>query len=260
MARHPHVASAGGPLVAVTATVRADDGVARVRLAAAYVEVLARAGLTPVVLPPVMGDEAAIAGAIARVLDAVSGLVLTGGEDVAPDLYGAVPSPRLGRVNRGRDLTELAAARAARDRRLPTLAICRGIQVLNVALGGTLVQDIPSERGGSLAHDPDQPRTARTHAVRVVPDSRLARALGATGLEVNSVHHQAVDRVAEGLVVTATAPDGVVEGIEPPPDDPWWAVAVQWHPEEFVRDGAAPDHRLFAAFARALDGLPVPVP
>jgi gamma-glutamyl-gamma-aminobutyrate hydrolase PuuD len=260
MARHPHVAPAGGPLVAVTASVRADDGVARVRLAVAYIEVLARAGLTPLVLPPVSGDDAAIDATIARVLDAVSGLVLTGGEDVAPAFYGAVPSPHLGRVNRARDATELAAVRAARDRRLPTLAICRGIQVMNVALGGTLVQDIPSERTGSLAHDPELPRTARSHAVQVVPGSRLAQGLGATSLDVNSVHHQAVDRVASGLVVTATAPDGVIEGIEPPPNDPWWAVAIQWHPEEFVHDEAALDHRLFAAFAAVLEGAPIATP
>lgn len=187
-----------------------------------------------------------------RVLDVAAGLVLTGGEDVAPALYGAPPSPHLGRVHRERDATELAAARWARDRALPTVAICRGIQVLNVALGGTLVQDIPSERPGSLAHDPEAPRQARTHAVHIVPDTRLSRALGRQTLDVNSVHHQALARVADGLVVTATAPDGVIEGVETPSDDPWWAVGVQWHPEEFATDNAAPDHGLFAAFAAAV--------
>ena len=251
---------AGGPLVAVTATVRMDEGAPRVRLAAAYLSILERAGLTPVVLPPGQGTDADAAARVDRVLDAVAGLVLTGGEDVAPARYGAAPSAHLGRVSTERDATEIAAVLAARERRLPTLAICRGIQVMNVALGGTLVQDIASERPRALGHDPDSPRRMRTHAIQVVPQSRMARALGATALTVNSVHHQAVDRVADGLVVTALAPDGVVEGVETPPGDPWWAVGVQWHPEEFVDDSAARDHGLFAAFAAVLEGITAPTP
>lgn len=254
MARHPHAPTPGGPLVAVTATVRADNGVPRLRLAAAYLSVLQRAGLTPVVVASIAGDEAAVAAEIDRIVGAVAGLVLTGGEDVGPEAYGASPSPHLGRVNRDRDATEIAAVRAARDQRIPTLAICRGVQVLNVALGGTLIQDLPTERASAIAHDPDRPRDARTHGVQMVPDSRVARALGAIELEVNSVHHQAIDRVADSLVVTARAPDGVVEALETGSRDPWWVMGIQWHPEEFVTDTGAPDHGLFAAFAAVLSG------
>ena len=252
MARHPLAPPPGGPLVAVTATVRTDDGVPRLRLAAAYLSILERAGLTPMVVAPIAGDETAVAAALDRIFGAVAGLVLTGGEDVVPAAYGAPPSPHLGRVNPERDATELAAVRAARDQRIPTLAICRGIQLLNVALGGTLIQDLPTERPNSIAHDPEHPRDARTHRVQVVPDSRVAQALGATELDVNSVHHQAIDRVADGLVVTARAPDGIVEALETGLRDPWWVMGIQWHPEEFVTDAAAPDHGLFAAFATAL--------
>ena len=258
MPRHPPAPTAGGPLVAVTATVRTDDDTPRVRLTAAYLSILERAGLTPVVLPPGRGTDADATARVERVLDAVSGLVLTGGEDVAPARYGAAPSPHLGRVSLARDATEIAAVLAARERRVPTLAICRGIQVLNVALGGTLVQDIPSERPAALGHDPEEPRRMRTHPITVAAHSRLARALGATTLTVNSVHHQSVDRVAAPLVVTAEAPDGIVEGVETPLQDPWWAVGVQWHPEEFANDSEALDHGLFAAFAAVLEGITAP--
>jgi putative glutamine amidotransferase len=258
MARHP--VSSDLPLVAVTATVRTEDGRPRIRLNSAYLEILERAGLTPVVIPPFHGDATAVAAAVDRVLDAVGGLVLTGGEDMEPARYGARASPLLGPVNTARDATEVAAVVSAGERRMPVLAICRGIQVLNAAFGGTLIQDLPSERPGPIAHDPDQPRTSRTHSVQLISGSRAAAALSATKLDVNSSHHQAVAAVASRFVVTATAPDGVIEGIETDPLDPWWAVGVQWHPEEFVNDRLAPDHGLFAAFAGAVDRASATVP
>jgi putative glutamine amidotransferase len=178
----------------------------------------------------------------------VAGLVLTGGEDVAPARYGAPPHPRLGEVHDGRDAFEAALVHAARARALPTLAICRGVQILNVALGGTLVQDIPSERPDAIEHDGDWPRTARVHDVEVAPGSRLARALGTERLSINSMHHQAVGTVAPSLVAVAHAPDGVVEGVEWPNDD-WWMVGVQWHPEELSAAPEGWDRSLFAAFA-----------
>ena len=230
-------------LVAVSATSDSLAGVARVRLNAAYTRALEAAGLVPLVVPPLADPAAAL-----HLLDAVDGLVLTGGEDVGPALYGAAPHPALGPVHDARDRTEIALARAARDRGLPLLAICRGVQLLNVALGGTLVQDLPSERPGAAPHDQAGPRDIRAHPVAVAPGSRLARSLGADALEVNTLHHQAVDRVADGLTATAQAPDGIVEGVESA-DDRWWAVGVQWHPEELIRSPEPWDRALFAAFA-----------
>ena len=186
---------------------------------------------------------------LGALLDVVGGLVLTGGEDVAPRHYGAEAHPRLGAVHAARDAVELALVQAARARRTPTLAICRGIQLLNVALGGTLVQDLPSERPGTLPHDAGRARGERTHAVEVQPGSRLAAALGATRLRVNSLHHQAVDRPAPQLRAVAHAPDGVVEAMEGAPRSPWPLLAVQWHPEELVGDAPAWDRRLFEHFA-----------
>lgn len=233
------------PVVAVTATARLIEGVERVRLNAAYVRALESVGLVPIVVPPLGAASAAL-----RVLDGVAGLVLSGGEDVDPSRYGATPHPELGPINCARDETELALLARARDIGLPTLAICRGIQVVNVALGGTLVQDLPSQRQDVAAHEVDDERDARVHGVRVNPDSRLASILGAESLGVNSIHHQAVDRLGEAMRVNARADDGTIEGVES--DDPaWWMVGVQWHPEELTSTPEPWDRRLFAAFAEA---------
>jgi putative glutamine amidotransferase len=231
------------PLVALTATTAAADGIVRVRTNAAYVLALEAAGLVPLVLPPLDAAHAE------RALDAVSGLVLTGGEDVAPWRYGESPHPALGTVNEARDAWELALTTAARSRGLPTLAICRGIQVLNVALGGTLVQDIPTECPSALPHAPKEARSTRVHEVHVTSGSRLSEVLDAERLTVNSAHHQSIARVADGLRVTARAPDGIIEGAEWSGDD-WWAVGVQWHPEELIETPESWDRGLFARFAR----------
>jgi putative glutamine amidotransferase len=229
------------PIVAVTATARLVEGVERVRLNAAYVRAVESVGLVPIVVPP-LGSV----GAAWRVLDSVAGLVLSGGEDVDPSRYGATPHPELGAINCARDETELALLARAREIGLPTLAICRGIQVVNVALGGTLVQDLPSQRQDVAAHEVDDERDARVHGVRVDPASRLASILGVQSLGVNSIHHQAVDRLGEAMRVNARADDGTIEGIES--DDPsWWMVGVQWHPEELTTTPEPWDRRLFVS-------------
>jgi putative glutamine amidotransferase len=174
--------------------------------------------------------------------------VLTGGEDLDPQCFGSARHEATGEPHAARDAYELALARAARDLRVPTLAICRGAQVVNVALGGDLVQDIPSERPDARNHDPDVPRDARVHSVCVDVRSGLAAALGASELTTNSSHHQAANRVANGLRVTARADDHIIEGLESTDPD-WWMLAVQWHPEELTATPEDWDRRLFAAFA-----------
>ena len=229
------------PPVALTATTEIIRDALRVRVNAAYTAALRGAGLLPVVLPVL---DPADAGAA---LDGVAGLVLTGGEDVSPGHYGASPHPKLGGTNDGRDAFERALVEAARERALPTLAICRGVQILNVALGGTLVQDIPSEWKDPIVHEGEWARTARVHEVDVTPGSRLARALGTERPVVNSMHHQALRDVAPSLATVARAPDGIVEGVEWPSDD-WWMVGVQWHPEELTASPEPWDRALLAAF------------
>ncbi|MBV6521167.1 MAG: putative glutamine amidotransferase [Gemmatimonadaceae bacterium] len=233
------------PIVAVSATSRPTEGAERVRLNEAYVSALHQAGVIPLILPPL--DDTA---AVAQVLGVVDGLVLSGGEDIDPIVYGAERHPATGAAHESRDNCELALARTARAMGLPTLAICRGIQVLNVALGGTLIQDIPSQVGGAQTHDGTAARTDRVHRVSIFPGTRLAGALESHDIAVNSVHHQALDRVAADLRVSARADDGVIEGVESC-DPRWFALGVQWHPEELTRDAEAWDRRLFSAFAAA---------
>lgn len=233
------------PPVAITATTEIIRGVRRTRANVSYTDAARVAGLRPYILPVLAPEDAG------DMLDGMAGLILTGGEDVDPALYGAVPHAALGEVHAGRDDFELALVRAARARRLPTLAICRGVQIANVALGGTLVQDLPSDRPSALAHDGRWGRSDRVHALHLVAGSRLARAIGATVAVTNSLHHQAVERVADGLVAVAHAPDGVVEAVEWAGDD-WWMAGVQWHPEELTTTAEEWDRALFAAFAAAV--------
>jgi len=243
----PHRPDASSPAVAVSATSDVRPGNPhRLRLNSTYIISLESAGLIPLVIPPLRSAAAA-----RDIVSRVDGLVLTGGEDVEPSLYGQPRSPECGVSNESRDRTEIALISAAREFRKPVLAICRGPQVLNVALGGTLIQDIPSEVPGALDHDSRDDRAARVHDVDIDAGSRIADALGATKITVNSLHHQSIRDLAPGLRITARAPDGIVEGVESADDD-WWVMAVQWHPEE-MNDSPEPwDRGLFKAFADRL--------
>ena len=228
-------------IVAVSATLeRATGRPALVHMNAAYTTALEDAGLVPLLVPPLADPTR-----VSAILDVVDGVVLTGGEDIDPSCYGATPHPKLGSIVPERDATEIALTRAAQARRMPLLAICRGIQIANVALGGTLVQDLPSERPSEVTHGASD---ERTHEVRLQAGSRLADVLGAPCIRVNSTHHQAIDRVAATLRATGRATDGVVEGVESA-DDAWWMLGVQWHPEELTHTPEPWDRALFAAFA-----------
>ena len=231
--------------VAVTASIRLDGDTSRVRLTAAYVTALESAGLIPLIVPPLSRASAA-----AVILDSVSGLVLTGGEDVDPARYGEKRHEKIRSINAARDATEIALIEEAKARGKPILAICRGIQILNVALGGTLVQDIPSQLDTKIAHDEDSPRNSRSHDISIEPGSLIAKAVGTEHCTVNSFHHQSVKRVADGMRVTARSPDGVIEGLES--TDDWWVIAVQWHPEEMTDSPEPWDRGLFKAFAQQL--------
>lgn len=235
-------ASPAARFVAVTTSIRREDDTNRVGLSTSYLQALKNAGLIPVLLPPVY--ESSTAG---PTLDLVDGLLLTGGGDVDPAYYGATTRHELRGLSRARDESEIALIHAAREKHIPTLAICRGIQIVNVALGGTLVQDIAADWPGALAHDALE-RSTRLHPVSLEPESLAARAVSATSLDVNSLHHQAVDRLADGLRITGRSPDGIVEAVESRDPD-WWALCVQWHPEDLVEDSRSPDRGIFSAFA-----------
>jgi putative glutamine amidotransferase len=232
------------PRIAVSGVVRTWDGADRTGVNAAYVRALLAAGGVPLVLTPLMGPSLAT-----RALDGVDGLLLTGGEDIEPSWYGASPSPLLSPPSRERDLFELALFAVARQHKLPILGICRGIQLINVGLGGTLFQDLPSERPGAVDHRPEGPRDSRSHRVRLQPASRAANALGGTSITVNSSHHQAIKDLAPGLIATGWTDDDLIEAAETPADTPW-LLAIQWHPEEMHAEVRAPDRGLFAALVR----------
>jgi putative glutamine amidotransferase len=210
---------------------------AEMALGMTYLRAIEAAGGMPVVLPPI-GDAR-------RMLDRLDGVCLSGGPDLDPAAYGARDRhAELGPTEPSLDAFELALARAADRRGTPLLGICRGAQALNVARGGTLHQHVPGHRQAGAAGD-------LTHAVQVEPDTRLASLVGAGEIEVNSFHHQAVDRLGRGLRAVARAQDGTVEGIEAPAHP--FLVGVQWHAEGLVAHTA---HR--ALFEGLVEAAAVP--
>ncbi len=226
-----------------------DAGPLRYTLGRSYVAALRRAGAAVITIPPAADPEL-----LRPIYNTLSGVLLAGGGDLQPALYRQPDSGLCTGVDAERDLAELMLARWAVEDDLPLLAICRGIQALNVALGGTLIQDIPSQVPGALAHSPGphQARGEPQHMVELVPGSRLATILGRgrplARLAVNSFHHQAVGEPAPALRMAARAPDGIIEGLESP--DRAFVVGVQWHPEEMAAAEPA-EQALFAAFVRA---------
>ncbi len=230
------------PLIAITTRRKVED----------YRQSLVHAGAdVRIVEPPASAAEA---------LEGVDGLLVTGGPDVDPARYGETAHASVVDIDPERDAFELALIAEARARHLPILAVCRGIQVLNVAAGGTLVQDIPSQVPGALVHTlavpPNQPFSL-AHEIWIDKGSLLARLMGdrladSDTCDVNSRHHQAVQNVAPGFQVSATAPDGIVEAIEDPGDA--FCLGVQWHPENFWRTGEF--RPLFEGLVKAAEERP----
>ncbi len=229
------------PRIGISGRLAIVEGAERTGVNSAYLRAVAEAGAAPVILSPLAG-----VAQVAALLDGIDALVLSGGADVDPARYGAAPHSALGTLEPERDAFEFGLFAAARERELPVLAICRGLQLANVALGGTLWQDLPSERAPHLQ---STRRQDRVHDVQVAPGSRLAKALGRTTHSVNSFHHQAIRDLAPGLRPTAHSHDGLVEGIETM--DGWWFLGVQWHPEEFWQEAEAADRLLFSAVVAA---------
>jgi putative glutamine amidotransferase len=205
-----------------------------------YVESLRKAGAVPVVIPPQPENAA-------ELVEELDGIVLAGGEDCDPAAYGEQRHPTVEEtMDPRRQSNDLTLAKLARERGIPTLGICLGMQVMNVAAGGTLVQDIDSAMETEIRHA-SEPEDRGRHDVIVEKGTRLGEILREHELNVNSSHHQAVARVGEGLRVTALAPDGVVEGLEDP-KHPFY-VGVQWHPEDMTGEDSA--STLFGAFIEA---------
>ncbi|MGL4421112.1 MAG: gamma-glutamyl-gamma-aminobutyrate hydrolase family protein [Gemmataceae bacterium] len=214
-----------------------------------YVEVLRSVGAVPWVIPLLPHDPATMQ----EIMQRLDGVFLTGGVDVDPSQYGEVKAAYCGAIDPDRDAIETMLLRYAIDESLPVLAVCRGIQILNVMCGGTLYQDIATQVPAAMKHDyfptPDRPdRKYLAHEIAVTPGTLLNQILGSTVVPVNSMHHQAIKDLAPGLKPNAYAPDGIIEGVEGMNGQ--YLMAVQWHPEELAELDAGM-HRLFTSFIDA---------
>ena len=244
------------PLVAVSAANTPDSrGFDRASLNLSYLRALEDTGVLPLVVSPGMHREN-----LEDALSRCAGLVLTGGGDVDPARYGQERHPTIVGVSEMRDTLEFDALTIAEECRMPVLAICRGMQVLNVWAGGALIQDIPSAISGACAHSVQEPRHRQTHEVVLADGCRAATILPGGSIGVNSRHHQALDpaRLGAGLTVVGRSPDGVIEAVEVGGER--FVLGVQWHPEDMATGPEDVPERiharaLFAAFADAARGF-----
>lgn len=211
------------PIIAVACNLEFFNERAKVSVNRTYTNALLAAGALPLIVP-ITADT----GLMEQALDAADGLLLPGGIDIQPLLFGAQPAQNLGKTNQELDFFQEEITRFAVKRGMPVLGICRGIQILNVALGGTLIQDIQSEVRGAFQHDQKMDPCWPSHTVESVPGSIVAEIYGVR-FNVNSFHHQAVAKVASCLKVTAKAPDGIIEAVES--EEQPFVVGLQWHPE-----------------------------
>jgi putative glutamine amidotransferase len=232
------------PLVGITTSISVGQTPERAYVNSAYLHAVQQAGGVPVLLPPQLSKSS-----LERLVRGLDAVLLTGGGDMDPACFGEAPHPTLYDVAPARDALETSVTHMALEKRTPLLAICRGIQVLNVALGGTLYQDVGADPGTEIQHSQKEGRDQPTHKVTVTPGSRLARVLGADDLEVNSFHHQVIKALGRGLTAVAWAPDQLIEGVELA-DDSRFVLGVQWHPEHLV-GGSEPARHLFAALIAA---------
>ncbi len=224
------------PLIGITANALLEGvadsgrhGVIENTVPQAYVDAVEEAGGIPVIVPLVAQRATAL-----QILSYLDGLLLSGGGDVDPGLFGQEPHTKLGVVDVAKDRLESCLLSEALGVGMPILGICRGMQILNVAAGGTLIQDIPSSSPARIQHAQRATTATPSHMLRIKKGSRLANIVGTTKLRVNSYHHQAVDRVARGFAITATASDGIIEAIEC--KSRRFVLGVQFHPEKIFRD------------------------
>jgi putative glutamine amidotransferase len=233
------------PLIGIPSRTYTDGALVRYAVISTYTRAVELAGGAPIAIPLQLGEET-LSGIFAR----LDGLLLAGGADVHPREFGEEVAPFWrGEIDRERDIVELNLLRWAMHEQMPILGICRGIQMLNVAAGGSLYQDIDSQLTNPLHHPQikGNPPNFRAHSIDIDPQSRLSRVLSTTQIEVNSRHHQSVKQVAPGFCVTARAPDGVIEGIES--TNGHFALGVQFHPENLIDD----DPRMVRLFQEFVD-------
>ncbi|WP_059103094.1 gamma-glutamyl-gamma-aminobutyrate hydrolase family protein [Shouchella shacheensis] len=228
------------PIIGISSSVETHNNIPSVLVHEAYIQSVIEAGGVPVVLP---------LGSVEMAKEWMSlcdGLLLSGGEDIDPHSFQADPSPQLKTTNGKRDKLEIELTRIAQKQQTPILGLCRGITLLNVALGGTVIQDIPTKNPKAINHYQQAARPEATHGIHIDSNSRLYQVLGRSSTRVNSMHHQAIDELAPTLKAVATAPDGVIEAVEGTEESPLlWG--VQWHPDEMAGEDPSMA-RLFKEF------------
>lgn len=227
------------PLIGIGADIVTVEGRERAAVNVSYAEALRRAGAIPLLVPPEEEN-------LAELIERLDGVLLAGGNDCDPSVYGQERHPSVSLMDARRQQNDLALAARAFERGMPTLGICLGIQIINVARGGTLIQDIHSAVPSALLHESDPTARVR-HDVEIADGTRLAAIVGAGVKNVNSSHHQAIGELGSGLRVTARASDGIIEAVEDPSRP--FHLGVQWHPEDMAGEQVATE--LFAAFVAA---------
>lgn len=233
------------PLIGITTSrIYNRYGFSQIGITEAYIEAISHAGGTPLLIPLGLPDEA-----YAALLEHLDGVLFTGGGDVQPERYGDQPNSLVREMDPDRDRVEISLLQDCLPGQKPFLGICRGIQLINVAMGGSLYEDLQTQFPGAQRHQffPEKPRSFPAHRVQIESKSRLAGVLGTTQIDVNSLHHQGIRQLAEGLSASAYAPDGLIEAFELP-DYPF-GLAVQWHPEWMQEH--EPMQALFQAFTQA---------
>lgn len=238
------------PIPIIGITTRKDltpAGLPAVMVLQVYIHAIVQAGGVPVLIPSDLTEAG-----WNELRTRLDGILFTGGGDIAVERFAGLPHPKVGGVDEARDEIELGLARSAAESGTPFLGICRGLQVINVALGGTLYTDILDQAPGALNHSYENPevfkeRTQLVHPVDIQPDSLAGKILGGSLLQVNSLHHQGIKELAPGLRASAFAPDGIIEAVELPGHP--FGLAVQWHPEWLTDQSAT--LRLFKAFVEA---------
>jgi putative glutamine amidotransferase len=234
------------PLVGVTASrIHNSKGFPTMMVMEAYTRAVAEAGAIPLIIPLGISSES-----LQTIVDRLDGILFTGGGDVRPQVYGSQDHPLVSEIDDDRDRVELDLFRLLNSTGKPFLGICRGIQLINIALGGTIYEDILDQHPGALKHDCSHyARNYLAHPVEITEDSQLRRILGTSQVEVNSLHHQGLRQLAPGAKATAWSPDGIVEAIEVPGYS--FGLAVQWHPEWLQEHPSMRD--LFRTFVQAAD-------
>lgn len=233
------------PLIGITTSrIYNRYGFSQIAVTEAYVKAVSRTGATPLLIPLGLPDEA-----YPDILEHVDGILFTGGGDVQPERYGSQPHPLVSEMDPDRDRVEISLLQDSLQSQKPFLGICRGLQLINVAMGGSLYEDLQVQYPQAQRHQffPEKPRSYAAHSVQIKTQSRLAEILGTAQAEVNSLHHQGIRHLAAGLLASAYAPDGLIEAFELP-DYPF-GLAVQWHPEWMEEGGSM--QALFQAFSQA---------